>query len=234
MDGLLILGTGPRCGKTVLCGGLAAALNQSGLAVQAAKPLMFSAPDTLQPVADDPRFLALATRAYTVPEAQVVAGPHQVNNMIWTRLVETCRRMPLPTLVESPGATLTSPLKFDGADWLDGLALARQIQAPILLVTRKSPDLIGETAPALALLQQAADQGLEVVGWVGVETLPVVAPHWESEAWMLAQRYRLPYLGVMPYSSGISVEALRTDPVLPLAEEALDLLPIQHALKLVV
>lgn len=229
IEGILIAGTRPRCGKTVAAAGMSAALNSEGLQVQAIKPVEFYAPQSQfnQP---DQRFLDKTLRSMQAIGPIELETPYRVSNLSWTRIIEVCRRTAFTPLIEVPGS-VASPLRVEDGRYVTAADLAEELGISLLVVTEKSPDVVGMTAPALAYL---AARNAPVMGWIAVQTTPTETPHWEDEALYLSQEFRIPCLGALPYSPTISVESLQVGNLLEIAEAAIDLFPLQQALKLCV
>lgn len=232
IEGLMIVSTTPRCGKTVITAGIASALLQEGLQVQAIKPLDFRPPMVIRQSLDQP-FLNKATRTLQQIDPIEVESPYDLSNMNWARVVETARKMVFPALIEPPG-TIGAALRHEGGSVIDAIELAKLLGIPVLIVTPKSPTLLEQAAPAFAYLQQRQGDIPLGIGWVGVESKPTQAPYWDNEAFYLSGQYRLPCLGTLPYSPHISVESMQIGDLTELTAMAIDLLPLQQALKIYV
>jgi dethiobiotin synthetase len=229
IEGVLIVGTQPKCGKTVITAGLAAAMIEGGFQVQAIKPLEFLPGISLMR-GHDQIYLDKITRAMQHTDTIHAASCHDVSNIDWNRVTDVSRKTAFPVLLECPG-TVAAPLRFTGDLVLDVVDFAKALGISILLVTPKSDQLVGQMAAALAYLNE---RQADIMGWVGVETSTTKAPYWETESLYLSHQYRLHCLGVLPYSPSISVEGLQQGNLIRLTEMSIDLLPLQQALKLMV
>ncbi len=227
IEGLVIAGTRPRCGKTVLTAGIAGTMRSVGLQVQTVKPLTFS---EIEKPNLDQAFLDLINRPLQAVTPICAPSPHELSTLDWNRVIDICRKMAYPTLIESPG-TVAAPLKFQDQEVVDVGDFARVLGVKILLVTPKSPHLYSELVPALVYL---LEQGANVIGWAGIETQPVHTPHWDVETLYISNRYRVPFLGELPYSPSISVEAMQQGNLIRLTEAGVDLLPIQSAMNMLI
>jgi dethiobiotin synthetase len=232
IEGLIITSTAPRSGKSVVTAGLASALLQEGMKVQAIKPLEFRSPMAIRQSMDQP-FFDKATRALQTFTPIEVESAYDISNLTWARVIEATRKTVFPALIETPG-TIASPIRHESGNMIDAIDLAHLLGVPILIVTPKTPNLIEQAAPALAYLQLRQGTSPLGIGWIGVETKPTQAPHWESESFYLSQQYRIPCLGTLPYSPHLSVESMQIGDLTELTAMAIDLLPLQHALKLFV
>lgn len=225
--GMIITGTHPKCGKTIAAAGLAGVLNELGFHAQALKPLAF------QPKVSLRRGYEQAFFDRVIPSMQMLdvltaETPRAVSPIEYQRLLEACRKRVYPYLLETPGNAAT-PIRLSTSDMLDAADLAKTLGLPVLVVTSKQPDIIGAVAPVLAYLWS---RDAKVAGWLAVETAPSQAPDWEYEMLYLRSQYDVPYLGEIPYSPSISVEALQPGNLLRATELGIDLLPIQQALDL--
>jgi dethiobiotin synthetase len=167
-------------------------------------------------------------------DAWATPSAHQVSESDWRRLLSVVQRQVDPYVLEMPGG-MSMPLRIgsqgDSADVAD---LARNLQAPIILVAAKSLDILSAlpTAIAYATLREAP-----LLGWVAVETEPyptIAQARWQEDLFYLRRQFQTPYLGELPYSPSISVEAGRQGNLYRLTEAHLDVLPIQQALNLTV
>ena len=227
IDALLMVGAVPRCGKTALAAGLAGALRALGFSVQTVKPLVFTESGLGN---TDQDFMDRINRPLVNLTTLTAPSPHEVSNLAWNRLLDSCKGIACPTLIESPG-TVASPLKFVNDETMEAVDLARILGIPMLVVTRKSSSLIGDIVPTLAYLQ---DQSVPVVGWIAVETTLAHTPHWDEDALYVSSRFRVQHLGTIPYSPSISVELNQQGNLIRLTESNVDLLPLQQALHLMV
>lgn len=223
--GLVVAGVGPRCGKTVACAGLAGAMSALGFRVQAIKPFAFEPPVALRP-GHDAQFFEKVLPPLQAVELFSAESAFAVGPLQWNRLLETCRGMAYPYILEYPG-TVASPLRFAEDEAQDAVDLAQALGLPLLLVVARQPDIIGAMLPALNYLWH---KDATTVGWLAVETSPAHLPHWEEEVLYLSRQHPIPCLGEIAYSPSISVEALQQGNIIRTTESGVDLLPLQQAL----
>lgn len=222
---LIVTGAMPRCGKTAATAGIAGALLESGLRVQAAKPLGFK--DDFGEGTDQ-RFLDRVTRAMQTLDQNRVPSAYEVTPIIWNRALEACRNLVYPALIEAPD-TAAAPLFLDGSHVRTAVDLADQMRAPMLLVVRKHERLYAETTPVMAYLNS---QEASVIGWLAVETRPDPCPHWDTEMLLLSREYQMTCLGVLPYSPSIATEREQQGNVIRLTQDNIDMLPVLEGLRI--
>jgi dethiobiotin synthetase len=227
IEGLLVAGTHPKCGKTVFTAGFCAALTQAGMKVQPMKPLTFQQEVALFPKSDQ-AFFDVACKTLQSIDPLMADSPYDLPTMAWHRVIEMCRKSVLPAIIESPGAVST-PLRYDGTSYLMAADWAKVLGIPMVIVTEKHPNLLTQALPIFSLLQT---QSAPILGWVAVETTPIPTPHWAQEELYLSHTYRWPCLGTIPYNNAVSVENLQPGPLVHLIDTAIDLLPLQQVLKL--
>lgn len=225
--GIVVVGTHPKCGKTVASAGIAGTLKQVGFKVQAIKPLCFAAKVSISH-GQEALFCDKVAPPLEVADSILAESAHQVSQKDWARMLDGCQRRAYSYLLEAPGM-LASPVRNLQETILDAIDLAKDLDNPILIVTPKQPDIIAAMAPALVYLWNRNTQPL---GWIAVETQPTSTPHWDMDVLYLVQHYQIPYLGEIGYSPSISVEACQQGNLLRTTEMGIDLLPIQQALDL--
>jgi dethiobiotin synthetase len=223
-DGFILAGTRPKCGKTVLAAGLSLALTRQGYAAQPIKPLRFS--KTLYCGADQAFFNKILPRKKPFEPIEVPSHQH-MNAVLWRQLLDMCRQQTGLTVIEAP-AVVTQPLLRKDPAWWDITHLARELELPVVLVVPQSELLLGELLPAIAHL--TAHQ-CPPMAWVAVETRPdPLPPSWDADVQWLHQAMNLPFLGVLPYQVGISVESLLPGDVEGAVDDGIDLLPLLKGL----
>jgi dethiobiotin synthetase len=228
-QGIIVVGTHPRCGKTVVSAGIASALTQLGFRSQAIKALGFT-PKISITASKETFFFNKVLPPLEMAETIWAESAHQVTPKDWQRAMELCQRRTYSYILEAPGM-VASPIRyiqnevFDAADW------AQALQSSLLIVTPKQPEVIASMAPVFSYLWR---KNAPVLGWVAVEVIPVSAPSWEIDVLYLTQQYQVPYLGEICHSPSISVEACQQGNLIRTTEAGLDLLPIQQALQLLV
>lgn len=238
--GLLIVGTHPKCGKTVATAGLAGVLGQLGFRVPPIKPLHFAPPVAFCEGAYEQAYFDRVCPPVEPVTPLVVPNAQQLSARQWQDLVMVIRRRVYPYLLEMPGSA-ASPIRLAPDAWLDAVDLAQALSCPLLLVTSRQPDVIARLAPALAYFAQ---RSAALVGWMAVATTPPTssglesvsgdAHDWEQEVWMASQRYRVPYWGEIAHSPSISVELGQQGNLLRMTEQGVDVLPVQQALNLLI
>jgi dethiobiotin synthetase len=257
IEGLMVTSTVRGAGKTCLIAGLASSLIQQGFTVQAIKPLEVEALNTHRPdyqtlqhssnTSCDQDFLNKATRAMQQIDPIWVDIPQQITPLLWSRVIDICRRTAFPTLIEAPGIIASSFRSLENGRHWGAMTWANQLGIPLLLVTPKTTNLIADTAPALAYLLYQLSQQLggasspqflnsKCIGWVAVESTPPTTPlpYFDEECLFLSQEYRIPFLGTLPFSPRISVPENQAGNLAELVGAEIDLLPVQQALKVFV
>jgi dethiobiotin synthetase len=229
IEGLILTGTVARCGKTVALAGISAVLHQEGFQVQAMKPIEFL-PATSMMKGREQAFLQKVLPSRYGSECLGFESAHEVNHVYWNRLIDNCRKSPYPALIETPN-TAAAPLGFIRQNALDSTAMAQELGIPILIVTPKSPQLIGQLIPTLTYLRA---KNTIIAGWLGVETSPNETPYWDEEVLYITHEYQVAYLGTIPHSPSISVEGLQQGNLIKITETNLDLLPLLHTLRMYV
>jgi len=242
--GLLVTGTHGGCGKTVCCAGVVGALNNLGFRLQAIKPLAFSQSNAIRPSdIEQGYFNRLAIemgndkfRAHTFHDAWSCPSPHAMSETDWRRLITIAHRRIDPYLFETPGSIgvpLYSASSVDArSSSMDVVDLAQELQIPILLVTAKTSDVLTHVPTALAY---ATVRKAPIIGWLAVETEPfppALQEQWQEDVFYIRRYFQTPFLGEIPYSPSVSVEAGRQGNLYRLTENNLDLLPIQQTLNL--
>ncbi len=227
-DGLIVASTHPGSGKTVMTAGLAGAIAEAGLRVQAIKPLEFTrGTRKRQP---DQEFMNRLLKPMQLTEIITAPTACEVTPVEWSRILHICRSLAYPVLIEMPGAVAT-PLSVCGGQVRDVTDLALDLNVPVLLVTPKSGHLIENITPVLAYLQS---REVEITGWVAVETRALeksLFPRWDEEVFYITHRFSVPYLGELAYSPSINVELAYQGNLVHQAETGIDLLPVQMALR---
>lgn len=222
--GVLIAGASRQCGKTVVTTGIAAALGQSGVRVQAYTPLVFAKPTSLT-ARHEQLFINTVTGQYMASESLLADSAETVTVPEWNRLMETCGTFPYPVLLDCPGQIAT-PWAFIKNQLQDVANVAKSLDMPVLLVAKGDQTFLESTRLALTFLMA---QGARPIGFIRVATQPEDRP----EAWsalMVSQQFQLPFLGDLPYSPSVSVLAGQQGNLIRLTEESIDLLPLQYAM----
>lgn len=224
LDGVLIVGTDRGCAKTVVTAGLAAAIGAAGFHVQALKPLAFC-PDLSLNRNQDQAFLNKITQQYIQAETINAASPWEVSVPLWNKMLEQCKTLQYPCLLESPGQ-VASPWRITGHTIVDAPDVAKQLGLSVLLVAKAEETFFEKTRAALSFIQA---RGVESIGFVRVYTAPGDEQPEDSlsEVLLLTQHFGVPFLGELPYSPSISVSTLHQGNLLRLTQENIDLLPIQ-------
>ena len=231
--GLIVTGTHARCGKTVVCAGLAGVMRDLGFQVQAIKPMVFSSSMDIRKGYEQAYFdRVTGSSELAMQKVDVFSSlsPHAVGLAEWRHLVSLCHKRVYPYVFETPGS-LATPIRASYDEVLDVKDLAEALALPVLLVTRKHPDILAVLLPVLA---QAAYRQIPLMGWVAVETDAMSASAVSSESWQddlvyLSRCSNIPYLGEIPFSPSISVETSHQGNLLRVTEMGLDLFPIQQA-----
>lgn len=233
--GLIVTGAQARCGKTVVCAGLAGVMRELGFLVQAIKPMVFLPPTDIRRGYEQAYFDRV-TGFPNEPGRQKVEvfsahSPHTVEPAQWRHLVSLCHKRGAPYVLETPG-NLATPICAGYSETLDVKDLADALALPVLLVVQKQADILSVLPPVLAY---AAHRSIPLIGWVAVETEPAKTSTFSFDTWQedllyLSRCSNIPYLGEIPFSPSISVETLHQGNLFRLTEMGLDLFPIQQAL----
>lgn len=225
--GLLVVGTHPKCGKSVASAGLAGVLNELGFTVQAIKPFCFQPEVTVRNGYEQAFFDRLNPPRQPL-ELLAKPSPWQVTAGDWQYVQELCRKRVYPYILEAPGS-VAAPIRFTDLALTDAVDLSEALAIPLVLVTSKSPEVIGTMRPALSYLR---DRAARAIGWLAVETQATRVVDWEQDVLFLRGHSNISYLGEIAYSPSVSVEALQQGNLFRLTELGVDLLPIQQALNL--
>ncbi len=233
ISGLMIVGSRAQCGKSAITAGLAGAFLSHQLNAQAIKPINFE-PCAGELEDKDQELFEYLMPAYQKITPIRVPSPFYMTRYLWGQLIENCKTMACPVLIEAPGSVAT-PLRFDTGDeaqlehrMQDAFDLAYELDLPILVVTRKHPRVMEEVAPAFTYAYEGRG---DVLGWVAVETEPVPCPEWDEHQRFISREYQVPFLGLLPYSPHIQLQQGLAPGLVQLTEEHIDLLPIQQALR---
>lgn len=229
LDGILVLGADSACGKTVITAGLAASLIESGFRVQAYKPLAFCPAVSLKQ-GQEQAYLNKITQQFIQAETLHLESPWDMTVPLWNRMLEQCKTLQYPCLLEGPGLVST-PWQLVNRQPVDGPDMAKDLGLPILLVARAEPDFVAKTRAALAYIQSKLGESL---GFIRVQTMPDSqdADHGLQEAMMISQEYGVPFLGELPYSPSISVQGMQQGNLIRLVQDNIDLLPLQMGIGL--
>jgi dethiobiotin synthetase len=231
--GVLVLGSGTRCGKTVVTAGIAAALTESGFRVHALKPLSFVSGSS--PVYSDQLYLNQITRQFSTDDPIMVASPLDVTPLLWNRVIDACRTSPFPLLVEGPGQVST-PWRINARQEVtDATDVAVLLGFPVLLVASAGTPFVAQTRLSLDWLYA---RQIEVIGFVRVcsasaEEVDGIAPD-TMDPLLVSRLCGTPFLGDLPYSASISVSSGQQGNLIRLVETQIDLLPIQQGMGLTV
>jgi dethiobiotin synthetase len=234
--GLIVTGVQARCGKTVVCAGLAGVMRELGFLVQAIKPMVFLSPTDIRKGYEQAYFDRITSFPNEPGSRQNVEvfsthSPHTAGTAEWKHLVSLCHKRGTPYVLETPG-NLATPIRASYEETLDVKDLADALALPVLLVAQKQADILSVLPPVLAY---AAYRGIPLIGWVAVETSPVKPASFSFDTWQedllyLSRCSNIPYLGEIPFSPSISVETFHQGNLFRLTEMGLDLFPIQQAL----
>lgn len=227
--GIMVLGTHPRCGKTVACAGLAGALSQLRFRIQAIKPLGFT-PKVSMTSGKETYFFNKVLPPIETAETIWAESAHQLSMKDWQRTMELCQRRNYSYILEPPGQ-LASPIRYINGEVYDATDWAQALQSSLLIVTPKQPEVVAAMAPIFSYLWR---KNASLLGWIAVETAASNPAYWETDILYLTQQYQVPYLGEIAYSPSISVEACQQGNLIRNTEMGVDLLPIQQALQLLV
>jgi dethiobiotin synthetase len=224
LEGLMIVGAGNGCGKTVVTAGLAAALGDNGFRVQALKPLVFERASSINRDRDQD-YLNKVTQQFVPAETIITSTSQEVSLILWNKMQEQYKSLQYPCLLEAVGQVAT-PWRIDSTGTMaDALDVAKQFSLSVLLVAKTGENFLAETRGALTFLQS---RQMTPVGFIRVSTTPDADPEVAfPEALLISQQYQVPFLGDLPYSPSISVPGLQQGNLIRLIQENIDLLPLQ-------
>lgn len=229
--GLIIAGTQPGCGKTVLTTGIAATLLEEGLKVRAIKPICLGSQKESESEYAFLTTLAKTPLSYSVQFAERPGSlkPSQLQAAVRAAISGTD-----PVIVELPGSTATPLSLMEGNGWQDSTDFAKELNWPVVLVAK----LAADSFELLAIhANYLLERGIELLGVATIMTeadaKPPVAVH-HSLAWEMAlsEKIRSPYLGCLKHSQSISVQKVNQGNLIKTTSDTLDLLPIIKAISL--
>ncbi len=231
MDGLLVVGTEPGCGKTVVTTGLVAAMKEKGFLVQAIKPLYLGSQLDSSVFVTEQEYMDQITRPLNTVDYLALQSPYEMTIQLWQQLQHFCRKLGVPCIIESQGE-VTTALGWMTQTRYDSTHLARALDVSILITCPKRPGFLNQLIPTITYLQ---NQGVPVLGWITTETQPIPPsqlPQWESEVLWLQQEYQIPILGELAFSPSIDVQSGHQGNLIKQTQDGIDLFPIEQALNL--
>ena len=205
MAAFFITGTDTDCGKTLITLGLMQALQQSGLQVNAMKPvaagvthyesLQFNEDAVMlqQQSSVEPEYQLLNPYLFEPAIAPHIAAAEDnvVIDMVCIRQAfNTLRSQAEVTLVEGAGGWLV-PLN----EQLDVSDIPQQLELPVILVVGLKLGCINH---ARLSMQSIRTKGCRVVGWVGTQVDPDMSHARENIA-TLKRYLDVPCLGIVPF-----------------------------------
>lgn len=236
--GVLIMGTGSGCGKTVFMSGLAALLREQGFLTRAVKPIVLG---VKQQAESELSFISTVTHTPLTYSTTIVDRRMNLNQSNWHYAVASSRSVGELTMVELPGSCAT-PLSFDqdngtsvAVTWKDSTDLAREFDLPVILVTKHQSDALEQLILNATYLK---DRELKVIGCATVETKENGGRDFENrmsrpevELSMLS-RTQVPYVGCVKFSPSISVPHVNQGNLVKVTAAGIDLLVLIKALNL--
>ncbi|HEY9870899.1 MAG TPA: dethiobiotin synthase [Candidatus Obscuribacterales bacterium] len=233
--GLVVVGTEPGCGKTVVATGLAAVLQEEGFAARAIKPILIGQSQECQA---ELSFMSSITRTVLDYPTHLMRAPGLLSSFGWAEALRVCRSGTQCTIVELPGSAATPLTSADG-NWKDNADLVKELDWPCLVVTCAGPDAMEKLLLNTVYLQS---RGATVVALVTVETGSDFSPPRQGGRVELApagvpeialqERTGVPYIGNLRYSASISVPRVNQGNLIKTTSACLDLLPVIKALNL--
>ncbi|MBI4533837.1 MAG: AAA family ATPase [Candidatus Melainabacteria bacterium] len=229
--GLVILGVGPACGKTVVLTGLACSLQEEGFPASAMKPICLGDKNLSK---SELTFISSISHTPLTYPVQYLDKPGHLSNFAWAEAIRIVTSVRQTTLVELPGSTAT-PIMQANSTWKDTADFALELSWPCLLVASTTEDLIEKLLFNTVYL---LSRGLPVIGLVTVETTiqnnfyASTGLTVDTLALALFERTRVPLIGCLPYSPSISVPAVNQGNLIKTTSCTLDLLPVIEALNL--
>jgi dethiobiotin synthetase len=228
--GLLVLGSEPGCGKTVVTAGLAAVLKEEGFQARAIKPVLIGDRRLSQ---SELQFLSTVSHSPLNYAASFLDNAGSLSKLGWTESLRICRAGTESTLVELPGSCAT-PLSGAQGRWTDNADFACELKWPCLVVARAGHDAMEKLLLNTIYLQS---RGLKVIALVTAETSSEFFPTergagWEIPEIALQERTGAPFIGCLKHSPSISVPRVSQGNVIKTTSACLDLLPVIKALNL--
>lgn len=224
---MLVLGTEAGCGKTVVLTGIAATLQQEGLACRATKPIQIGTKENCQ---GELAFIRSITQSPLNSPVQHIAEPGQLSLLGWHEAMRSCQNMSVNTFVELPASCASPITRLEDGLWKDTADFARQLGWPCLLVAKHDANFLEKLVLNSGYL---TSRRLSIIGMVSVETTPNAASFTSPDLEMsLQERTGVPYLGCLPFSPSIDVQNVNQGNLIKTTSCALDLLPIIRALNL--
>jgi dethiobiotin synthetase len=158
-SGLIIAGTAPGCGKTVLAAGIATTLQEEGLRLRAIKPICLG---TAQGSKAEYTFLATIAHSPIDYQVQFFEDPGSLKASQIQAALKTATMGTEPVIVELPASSAT-PLSFkEGLGWQDTADFAKELNWPVILTAKLSPDCFEHLA---IHAHHLLDKGIELLGW---------------------------------------------------------------------
>ena len=198
-QGIFITGTGTEIGKTVVAGGLAAALKQSGTNVGVMKPI--SSGDTA-----DAQFLKHAAQ---VDDELVSINPIYLRHPLAPSVAARIENREIDLrCVEAAFTALQQKYDFVIVEGVGGIAvplrddflvvhLIHQLRLPVLIVAQAGLGTLNHTLLTVAFAQQF---GLQIAGIVLNKHAPAVAGLAEATNPVEIEKLTdIPVIGVVPY-----------------------------------
>lgn len=242
--GVMVLGTGPRCGKTLVTTAISATLIQQGFTVQAYKPLEFCQELSVYRGLEQ-AFMDKITNQWKPGETLCVPSPDKVLPGLWHRLRERCMASQVPMMLEGLSSVgsiwMTANHSVLEKGYMDTIDVMEEFQLSPLVVCNLNSRYPGQWMDeAHAAIDYLIQRGHTPVGWVGcypqTELLghepPAIPDNQEQLILQFAQWSGVSCLGVIPFSPSINVQSGQQGNCLRLVEEHIDLLPVQMALGL--
>lgn len=229
--GMVVLGSGPASGKTVVMTGLTCMLQEEGFESRALKPICIGDKKASE---IELSFISSISHTPLTYPVQYIDKPGQLTSFGWEAALRTLVSTRETTLVELPGSTAT-PLMQANDTWKDAADLALELDWPCLVVASIAEDLIEKLLLNTVYLLA---RGLPLIGLVIVQTTPEhsfqssLGLSSDTLALALFERTRVPLIGCLSYSPSISVPKVNQGNLIKTTSCAIDLLPIIEALNL--
>jgi dethiobiotin synthetase len=238
VPGLVIVGSEPDCGKTVLMCGIAGALREQGFETQVMKPLILSSRKRAE---SELAFMAAVGQKPINLPISFIEGPASLDESSWHQAINYSRNpVNQLTLVEMPGGAAT-PVCYDETNigklshnWRDSADLATEFSRPCLVVAKHQEDAIERLVITCKYLQA---RGLNVIAQATVETSGGAGTELEAKrtradfSMGLYGRSMVPFLGCIKFSPSISVPRVSQGNLIKMTA-GLDLLLLLKALNI--
>lgn len=220
--GLIVTSPKKSSGKTVVACGIAGAINELGINIEAVKPLDFD------PENKDASFFVKVTKKIPFYEPINVKDWTRTYEKHWNQIIKISNNFEYAVLMETP-CSVATPIRADG-EILDCVDLSKRLSWPILLVLKADKFIYENAMLAMAYLNSKEADVLGIIVTCPFDNTPM---DWiENIIEKVQTAHKLYCFGILPFSPSISVEEQNQGNIITLTSNNIDLTPIQKALNL--